>query len=328
MIDAVNALIQRFQSGEIGQSNEINPFWRDQLARLERTLRKEGPDVSFDLIRGALGYNAFRLPAGVTANAQRRDWPRLMQAVESRDLQGVDHIAEHVGALSYLKRAGCLDAYLAWVDALGVMSDLDLARHYWYAFKLARFRGKGASPAVCLEVGSGSGRFATRLVELGIVRQFVLVDLPEMLPNAMLLVGERFPQAEIRYGETPDFTQPGLIFWMLETSDIKRVPDRSIDIALNFYSFMEMDEAIRDFYIGQIYRAAAPGALFYNVNRRQQRMTRRDGTFFENNPLLYPYRKSDTVLEWEPDDFQQSNRSDRFRAPTKSFAISRIARLA
>ncbi len=57
-------------------------------------------------------------------------------------------------------------------------------------------------------------------------------------------------------------------------------------------------------------------------------MTRRDGTVFESNPLLYPYRESDTVLEWELDDFQQSNRSGRFRAPTRSFAISRIARLA
>ncbi len=328
MNDAVNALLQRFRSGEIGQSKEINPFWRDQLARLERTLRREGPEVSLDLIRGALGYNASRLPAGVEANAQRRDWPRLMRAVDLRDVQGVDHIAEHVGALSYLKRAGCLDAYLAWVDALGVMSDLDLARHYWYASKLAHFRAKGAPPVVCLEVGSGSGRFATRLVELGIARQFVLVDLPEMLLNAMLLVGEMFPQAEVRYGETPDVSQPGLIFWMLETSDINRVTDRSIDIALNFYSFMEMDEAIRDFYIGQIYRAAAPDGLFYNVNRRQQSMTRRDGTVFESNPLLYPYRESDTVLEWELDDFQQSNRSGRFRAPTRSFAISRIARLA
>ena len=328
MTDAVNALLERFRSGEIGRSKEINPFWRDQLTRLDKALRKGGPNVSMDRIRGALGYNAFRLPPGAKKNADRTDWADLMRAVEARDVEGPGHVVEHVGALAFLKRSGHFESYLAWVDGHGVMSAMDLARHYWYASKLARYRDKGAPPVVCLEVGSGSGRFATRLVELGIARQFVLVDLPEMLLNAMLLVGEMFPQAEIRYGETPDFSQPGLIFWMLETSDIRRVPDRSIDIALNFYSFMEMDEAVRDFYIGQIYRAAAPGALFYNVNRRQGKMTRRDGATFDNNPLLYPYPQGDTVLEWEPDDFQQSNRSDRFIAPTKSFAISRIARVA
>jgi putative sugar O-methyltransferase len=251
-----------------------------------------------------------------------------MRAAAARDIEGQDHVAEHVGALAFLQRVGLFDAYLAWVDGHGVKSDMDLARHYWYAFKLRRVRGKGADPGVCLEVGAGSGRFSSLLVEQGVARQFVLVDLPEMLLNAMLLIGEMFPQADIRYDETPDFTQPGLIFWMLETSDIQRVPDRSIDAGLNFYSFMEMDEQVRDFYIAQIYRAAAPGALFYNVNRRQGKMTRRDGARFQNNPLLYPYRPDDKVIEWEPDDFQQSNRSDRFIAPTKAFAISRIARVA
>ncbi|MEI9963524.1 MAG: hypothetical protein WDM92_01190 [Caulobacteraceae bacterium] len=100
-----------------------------------------------------------------------------------------------------------------------------------------------------------------------------------------------------------------------------------MEVALNFNSFMEMDEAIRDSYIDQIYRTAAPGALFYNVNRRQKAMTRQDGRKFENNPLLYPYRPSDRILEWQTDECQESCRSELFRSPHTSFSISRIAQI-
>ena len=328
MSHTVNALIERLRTEGIGKSAEINPFWRDQLARLTRAFSKAGTNVTHEQLRGALGYNAQRLPAGVSKNADRPDWAGLMRCGEIPPIEGARNEVEHAGALAYLRRMGALDQYLAWVDGHGLASAMDLARHYWYAKRLRSVLEKPDGQKICLEVGVGSGRFASLLVETGIVRHYVLIDFPEMLLNAMLLVNELFPHAETRYGETPDFTQSGLVFWLLETGDIRRVPDAAVDIALNFYSFMEMDEQIRDFYIGEIYRVAAPGAIFYNVNRRQRGMTRLNGSTFENHPLLYPYRSSDRVLEWGPDDFNQSVRSERFFSPNKSFSISRIAAMA
>ncbi len=327
MTEAVDALVARIRSKGVGTSREINPFWSNQLRRLGKAVARNGDHLTLRQVRDALGYNASPLPEGVLTNRRRPDWPELMRAVQAGEMTGPGNVVEHIGALSFLQRMEVFEEYLAWVDGLQLMSAMDLARHYWYGRKLVRARGKDAGPTPCLEIGSGSGQFACRLVELGMVSHYVMVDLPEMLLNAMLLVRERAPTAEVRYGETPDFDRDGPVFWMLETSQIRQVPDRSIGAALNFYSFMEMDDEVRDFYIGEIYRTAAPRCVFYNVNRRQAKMTRRNGAVFENNPLRYPYRDSDEIVEWEPDDFQQSIRSDRFVAPTASFAVSRIARV-
>jgi hypothetical protein len=149
-----------------------------------------------------------------------------------------------------------------------------------------------------------------------------------MLLNSHGALSHWLPEAPMHIGEAPDFDAPGMHFWFLETTDIERVPDRSLDAALNFNSFMEMDEQVRDYYIEQVYRATAAGAVFYNVNRMQREMTRRDGTTYANNPLLYPYRATDQVLHWEPDEMQQSLRAYRFAAPIKSFCISRMAIVA
>ncbi len=105
------------------------------------------------------------------------------------------------------------------------------------------------------------------------------------------------------------------------------MPANSVDLASNFNSFAEMDEDVRDNYIANIYRTARPGCVFYNVNRRQTNMTRRDGTPHETNPLLYPYRPTDKVIEWEPDRLQQDNRSVAFYSSHKNFCISSIRQI-
>jgi hypothetical protein len=132
----------------------------------------------------------------------------------------------------------------------------------------------------------------------------------------------------MRLDETPDFDIERPTFWFLETSAIERVPADSVDLAININSMMEMDEEVRDYYLTQIDRVLRPGGresggLMYNVNRMQRAMTRRNGEPYENNPLLYPYRASDIVLEWETDACQECCRARELRAHP-SFAISRM----
>jgi hypothetical protein len=94
-------------------------------------------------------------------------------------------------------------------------------------------------------------------------------------------------------------------------------------MALNFNSFMEMDEQARDRYISEIYRTLRHGGVFYNVNRRQAALPQPDGSTFDNNPLLYPYRTSDRILFWEEDPFQTATRSWFLFRP--SLAVARAA---
>ena len=326
MIEAVHDLLERFKTRGVGASKEINPFWRAQLAGFGALL-KSGTKITPRHVQKVMGYTSSRMRNG-ESNRDLEHWPRLMNAVETRDTVGLGRAAEHAAILHFLGKRGLLDDYIAWADGLGLVSDLGLARMYWYATRLrARLvERQRADPQVFLEVGCGSGRFAMIMAKSGLVRHYILVDLPEMLLNAMLHTAEFLPGADIRFGQTPDLSAPGMVFWFLETDDIRKVPDRSVDVAVNFNSFMEMDEEVRDFYIDQIYRAASARGLFYNVNRFQREMTRRDGTSYDNNPLLYPYRASDRIIEWETDDCQESCRSEQFVAP-RSFSISRIAEI-
>ena len=327
--DVLTSLMETVRLRGVGASEEINPFWRTQLETF-RALLNGQDEIAVDELRAALGYNPKGLPEGVTTNRDLPEWPLLMAAIEKNSVEGLwKGWAEHAGSLHFLNVQRVLDDYLAWADAHGLHSGMNLARLYWYWTKVRRvLAARGRShPQVLLEIGAGSGQLAVMLAEAGLVRHYVIVDLPEMLLNVMLLVREKLPQAQVRLNQAPDVSLAGPVFWLLETGNIRKTPDRCVDMALNIQSFMEMDPDVRDFYIEEIYRTAAPGALFYNVNRRQVAMTRRDGTPYESNPLLYPYRASDRVIEWQPDEFQQSYRARVFESPFRSFAISRIAEI-
>ncbi len=324
MSDVVETLVRRIATTGVGTSDAINPFWRGQLQRLDSVF-KDGVEVTAQRIQHALGYNQVRLPKGVASNRDLPHWPEVLEAARTGDVRGMGKAVEHVASLNFLIREGALDEYLALADDLGVVSDIGLIRLYWYARRLAKvLKDTGRLERMTfLEVGSGSGRFATLMERRGLVGHYVMVDLPEMLLNAMLMA-DTIAGAELHFGEAPDFQRPGLVFWFLDTNDIALVPEKSVDVAVNFNSFMEMDGEVRDFYISEIYRAAKPGAIFYNVNRRQAAMTRRDGGRFDNNPLLYPYQAFDKIIEWVADDLQQCTRSRKFEAPS-SFCISRIS---
>jgi SAM-dependent methyltransferase len=328
-MDAVSILVERIRSRGVGASEEINPFWRRLVKPLE-ALVESGATLSPQLLHKTLGYGARRLPKGVASNRDMPGWSALMHAVDSLELDHLGKAVEHVAILHFLKGQDLLDAYVAQIDRYRLVSNLNLGRLYWYAAKLDRILAttRGRSPGQFLEIGPGSGFFAILMADLGWVRHYVMVDLPEMLLNAVLNVRAYWPQAAIRLGETPDFSSPVQTCWLLETGEVRKVASGTVDVALNFNSFMEMDDAVRDFYIEEIYRTAALGALFYNVNRRQAAMTRKDGGAFDNNPLLYPYHASDRVLEWAPDECQESCRAAQFFSGYPSFTISRVAEIS
>ncbi len=325
-MEAIEGLVERLRAQGVGTSREINPFWRRLLEPLGTTL-ETGERITPDLLNKVLGYGAVPLAAG-TSNRDLRDWPRLLRAAQTRDLAGLAKQTEHAGMLAYLNDKGVLDEYVDYVDRLRLVSNLNTGRLFWYRRRLLKVLRKTGRqrPQPFLEIGAGSGMFAAMMADAGVVSHYVMVDLPEMLLNAMLFSARWLPDMPLRFGDTPDLTgEPA--FWFLETDQIRQVPDGAIAVAINFNSFMEMDPEVRDFYIGEVYRTAEPGAVFYNVNRRQMRMTRRDGAAFDSNPLLYPYQSSDRIVEWEPDECQQSCRSWVLRTPS-SFTISRIAQVA
>ena len=319
MSEAFAKQLERVRAAGPRQDETINPFWRDQLGLYGYAeLLASGADLDPHEVASALGvgYGAQRLPAGVK-NREMPEflrWPAITDPPKDIDPESRKEIA----ATTFLARQRLLDAHLSDMDDLGIVSRYWIKHHWWYARRLKPLL---EGPSDFLEIGPGGGQFGLMLAAAGLVRSYVFVDLPDMLLATIQTITHHLPGAQVSIGEIGDG------FSFLSPGEIGLVPDGSISVALNFNSFSEMDGQVRDNYIAEIYRAAGPNALFYNVNRRHRRMTGRDGQPFENHPLLYPYRQDDQVIEWEPDEFQQAVRSGLFSTQQSSFCISRIARI-
>jgi SAM-dependent methyltransferase len=317
-------LLEQLRSTGVGASSEVNPFWKAQLRPLESVLGE--PGLAAEAVRRAIGYNVARLPDGVNSNAELRHWPAVADGIRRRTAVDAGGAADTVAQLIFLHDQGVLAKFLKWADRRRLVVDLNLGRYWWYQrklFKTLKLHGASLTGADYLEIGAGSGRMPLMFAEASIARHYIIVDLPEMLLNAALLIAEERPDLPLRLGEAPEpEAEPG--FWLLQTSDIRKVREASVGLAVNINSLMEMDREVRDFYLEEVYRTLGPGGVFFNVNRRQARMTQRDGSVFDSNPLLYPYRPGDRILEWEVDACQMACKWSPFRSPA-SWAISRIS---
>jgi hypothetical protein len=153
------------------------------------------------------------------------------------------------------------------------------------------------------------------------VKKYCIVDLPMMLVISASQI-QRMLGVEVAFHVDPRQPFPDADFVFVPAPHVDSLPAGSFDLALNFYSFMEMDREARDGYLNTIYRTVRERGIFYNVNRRQRSLPQRDGSVFDNNPLLYPYSSSDRVLAWEEDAFHDAMRTHSTRA---SIAFSRAA---
>jgi hypothetical protein len=153
------------------------------------------------------------------------------------------------------------------------------------------------------------------------IRSYTIVDLPEILAHAAFTVDRHLPDLELVFDEPGG--REGTVTLVADAQAGELVSDASASVLLNFNSFMEMDRGARDGYIELIYRAARPGALFFNVNRRQPALPLADGGTWDNNPLLYPYRPTDRVLFWDQDPFQAATRNRFGTVP--NLAVARAA---
>ena len=319
MSEALVKQLERVRAAGARQDETLNPFWRDQLGLYGYAeLLASGKELDPQEVASSLGvgYSAERLPAGVR-NKETPEflrWPAIADPPETMDPESRKEIA----ATTFLARRGLLDAHLSEMDDLGIVSRSWIKRQWLCA---RRLKALLEGPSDFLEIGPGGGQIGLMLAAAGLVRSYVFVDLPDMLLATIRTITSHLPDAQVSVGEICDG------FSFLGPDEIGLVADASIGVALNFNSFSEMDGQVRDNYIAEVYRTAAPNALFYNVNRRHIRMTGRDGKPFENHPLLYPYRPDDQVIEWEPDEFQQASRSGLFSTSQSSFCISRIARI-
>jgi SAM-dependent methyltransferase len=145
-----------------------------------------------------------------------------------------------------------------------------LAAHY---FNRIRPYLIPAAPLRYLEIGAGSGYLAA-LVHHHLGASIIVIDLPEILPFSLFLLRRLFPSVEVHL---PNETfavgaESAPRFFFLTPDDTDRIPDGSIDLAVNTASFGEMlPEQIRS-YFRLLRRTQTPEGLFFTANRAEKLM--------------------------------------------------------
>ena len=155
-----------------------------------------------------------------------------------------------------------------------------------------------------LEIGGGLGGLAITLIKNNNINKYLIVDFPEMLLHSSICLNHFFPDKDFFFvNANTTFEKEGIYF--VPVYNIHYIPSSFINISLNIDSFQEMSSDQIKNYIDLIQRVSVDGAIFTNINRRKYL----DIENFDNNPLLYPYFKSNKILTWETDDFfdQTSN---------------------
>jgi hypothetical protein len=238
---------------------------------------------------------------------------------------------EHARAITFLKRTGYSGEYRAFIKKLGVGSDMQTARHYYYARMLGNVfehEKAGSSRKTFLEVGSGAGNFAVISFKLFAPKRYIIVDLPQMLAYAAYQVMRYAPEVEIVYPQEWSKEQfaaaTGPTLFCLTPAQLTELSEHSVDVILNFTSFTEMDRGEIDRYFTELYRIGKSGSFFYNVNR-WKKMNDREGRSYINNPFLLPYRADDVILHWGLDEFHHRTRGGLDTIPT--LAVARLARI-
>jgi putative sugar O-methyltransferase len=322
--------------GELSTSYEPSLFWQRELRGLAEAAgmsdlsRVRAQDVA--RLVAASQYAMEPLPQGTAGPESDKRYRHTLAAIRrarradranTPAAHGLDREEwRHGRGLLLLAERGELDNYLEFLGRLGVRSSHRAAWNYWYLLELERLAARHgpARGLDIVEIGPGSGMLACFLYRRGLVRRYTMIDLAEMVVISGYTIARYCGDAALTFNELcPE--EPA--FSLLSAQDAGQVPDECADLVLNVSSFMEMDRSVRDDYISLLYRASRPGALFYNVNRRQRALPQPDGDTFDNNPLLYPYRPDDRVLLWEEDDFQQAVRARFNEVP--SLAVKRAA---
>lgn len=184
-------------------------------------------------------------------------------------------------------------------------------RHFYYLEQITAYLKKLIAlrgNIRILEIGAGGGALKQLIKHRfkQYIKSYSIVDLPEMLCVSCHSSIDFQPNENIQIvqenSESIDECIPN-IFIPAGSSQAISNSQFTYDLFLNTHSFQEMDDGIIDSYFEIIYKKASKGALFFNTNWVQNKMTKLSGEEYNNDPKSYPYKSSDEVAFFQPDPF-------------------------
>jgi putative sugar O-methyltransferase len=155
--------------------------------------------------------------------------------------------------------------YSAWS---GYQASANVINQYYYANILRKFV-KPDEVRTVMEIGSGSGNFASIIHHDWVPTRVILVDLPETLAVAIPFLSSLFPKAQLLMPH--EVSQKGLNskfdFAFLTVDQVDSIKENSVDLVINCHSFQEMTHDQIDSYFRLVQKICKPAGLFFVANR-------------------------------------------------------------
>lgn len=228
-----------------------------------------------------------------------------------------------------LERINLLDDYFSYMFKNNYLTDFTSQRLYYY-FKIQDillhkyFKKKESN---ILEIGAGGGTSAIYLIKNQSIKNYIIVDLPEMLIFSSYHIKKHCDNFQINF-ELPtskDLTNGSNSIFFITPDQLELLPDQNIDFQFSINALMEMKINIAENYIKQMYRLGSDESITMIVARINE-LELKEEVDEINNPYTYSYNSADKVVSFGPDFLQDFSRSMLRKQPISPSMI-RIAKI-
>jgi len=120
-----------------------------------------------------------------------------------------------------------------------------------------------SNPISVMEIGGGYGRLAYGLLKNREILNYILVD---PIPSSIALAADYLDKNEFAFKIINSIDEQLHRINLLHPSDLKIVPDNSVDLVINIESFQEMTQDWVDAYIDIIDMKTRSNSFFYHSN--------------------------------------------------------------
>ena len=154
-----------------------------------------------------------------------------------------------------------------------------------------------------LEIGPGSGLFASLILEHLDAEKIDLIDLPQVIPYAFIYLSHKHPNINISLPNESDLRNTSVISFSTP-GNLENIS--SFNLMINTLSFGEMKMSTIKSYMEFLRNKCENENIFYCYNRVEKFMRNANSKDKKLYPIRlneYPWSKNDEVLLYKLDDF-------------------------
>ena len=229
-----------------------------------------------------------------------------------------------------LESIGMLDDYFKFMKENKFYTDFSSQRLYFYnriqQLIVEKYLNKHNNLNF-LEIGAGGGTSAIFLIKNNIVKNYVIVDLPEMLIYSAYHINKNCGEFNVEFGldKINNLNNESKTVYFLTPDQIDSIPDKLINFQFSINALMEMRIDISNRYIKEMYRIGADNSITMIIARINE-LFLNEKIKELNNPYAYQYSFDDKIISMGP-DFLQDNSRALLRDTPYSPSMIRISKI-